>query len=213
MTRFSTTALFTASLLLPAVLSADELQIEILKADDFNTLKAVSKDLGIVVSDNTGLSIIEEDEEAATRENAAHDNLPSFVSAEAYQGDTFQVGDYIVLCFTPPVNLYMRIFDQAPNGTSSQIYPIDGNTSRQVKGGSRHCIGNQQSDTLLEMASSSGTGQGTVWLIGTASEQQANQMDLKDFALPTVGVNSKAPAGSKIVSKNKIEGWIDYVVE
>ncbi len=204
-------------------LQADELQISISKATSAKSLSAISKDLSVIAQDPTGLTIVDTSEiaaqaitdtESSSEDSVEDDVTPVFTDADDYIGETFTVGDYAVICFTPPVNLHIRIMDTAPNGKEGQIFPIDGkNIAHKVKAGMRYCVGDEHSDTLLQMDSGSGTGKGTVWIIGTATAAQAGDLDIGEFSLPETWEISRSPAGSKMAGKNKIEGWIDYEVK
>lgn len=212
-------SLLLASALLPLspTLHADELKISILKATSEEGLKALTKDLSFVEGDFEGISVLEEAEVAIETESESPPEVEgeSFVQAEDYQGETFNEGDYIMICFTPPVNLHLRIMDTAPNGKQSQLFPSDGSIAHKVKGGTRYCVGDKNSDTLLQMDHASGLGKGRVWIIGTSSKDKAEDLTEDQFSLPAVGTYGKSAAGSisKIAVVKKIEGWVTYEVK
>lgn len=204
--RLISSLIASACILSSSHVMAANLDLQILKTTSYEDVKQISKDLVIEAYEHEGITQIGDDTEIEA----------DFTPAASYNTTSFKQGDFIMLCFKPPVSLHIRIVDTAPNGKETVLFPSDGNVAHKVTGGKRYCVGDENSNTLLMMDEASGIGKGKVWIIGTSNEKQAQTLSQNQFSLPQTGEDYEKAAGSvssKIGIVTKFEGWVSYEVE
>jgi len=124
--------------------------------------------------------------------------------ADEVEGHQFHLGEYVVMCFTPEKDMYIRLMDTKPNGGTAQLYPVEGSVA--VAADTRYCIGNRDSEVLVYADEATGLGKGTLYLLGVEAEE--------DF--PDVSTIANIPPGweqSGLAWLTKPAGSLEIEVE
>src|SRR5690554_3349946 len=131
--------------------------------------------------------------------------LPGRNAADA----TFNIGDYVVLCFDPGQDLYIQILDTTPAGVTHQLYPEAG--AVLVSGGRTYCVGDGSQDLYIYADEASGTGAGKVWVYGVTEE--SNVPTDGDWPRPMSSIGfGTAVVGSISAGDGKFEAWFNYSI-
>lgn len=137
-------------------------------------------------------------------------------SEDDFASTEFYFDEYVVICFTPVADLFIRLIDTTPNGITHQLYPYE-DTAVQVIAGQDYCVGDAMSDVELYLDEESGIGEGLLYLYGTTIENDLNAEE--DFALPSgmqsgFGFASVRRTGQSEREKGEqkiYESWIKYL--
>jgi len=137
---------------------------------------------------------------------------PNFKTQTLFEQDgVFRVGQTIVICFTPSIEMDVKLMDHSPAGILKQIFPYGGGTARAASG-KEHCIGERESAVTLTMDDKSGVGKGKVYLVGVRAGEVIPDVTAAD--LPG-GFGSRSRGGVARSLRNEktlFEAWIDYEV-
>ena len=131
---------------------------------------------------------------------------------------SFRIGDYVVICFSPQQDMYVRILDTTPAGKTHQLYPEE-DMGVLVSANTYYCAGDRQSDVLIYADESSGLGEGKLYLYGSSENiplsaeadwaLPSGQQSGYDFASePNTGQSQRQGDGQHIY-----EAWLLYRFE
>ncbi|MEZ4605680.1 MAG: hypothetical protein R2865_02445 [Deinococcales bacterium] len=95
--------------------------------------------------------------------------------AEELAEHQFHLNDYVIMCFMPESDMYVRLVDTKPKGGSAQLYPAEGSVA--VEAHQRYCIGDSNSDVLVYADEGTGLGKGTLYLLGVKDEADFPEID------------------------------------
>lgn len=126
----------------------------------------------------------------------------------------FYLGQYVVMCFTPRQDLYVRLLDTQPSGKTTQLYPVPENGSVKVVKDTTYCAGDENSDVFLYADEASGIGKGVLYLLGAEKESDLpSNGELENIAKTPVGQTQSSlgwgrqmrPSGSATTEVNGVD--------